>query len=269
MDLELRGKKALVTGASRGIGYAIALELAKEGCAVAINGRNYQTLKEAANKIRAEVKRELGIEGHIVPISDDVSDPTVVRSVIERAAAALRGIDLLVTNTGGPPSGAFEEIPDEAWERAINSLLMAHVRLIRHALPYLRKSPTPSVLTITSYSVKQPIPRLVLSNSVRAATAALTKTLALELGHERIRFNSILPGWTATERVRELMEARAKAKGTTASDEIKKQSREIPLGRFAQPSEIAKAAVFLLSPAASYITGALLNVDGGVYRGFC
>jgi len=269
MDLELSGKRALVTGASRGIGYAIALELAKEGCAVAINGRNYPTLEEAAEKIRAEVKKELGVGGQVVPISGDVSDPSAVRSVIERSITALRGLDLLVTNTGGPPSGDFEKITDEEWERAVDALLMAHVRLIRYALPYLRKSPAPSVLTITSYSVKQPIPKLVLSNSVRAATAALTKTLALELGHDHIRFNSILPGWTATGRVQELMEARAKEKGTTASDEIKKQSREIPLGRLAQPSEIAKAAVFLLSPAASYITGALLNVDGGIYRGFC
>ncbi len=267
MDLGLKGKKALVTGSSRGIGYAIAVELLREGCAVAINGRSLTWLERAVAEIRDDL--HLSDTKAIVPIVGDVSKAATAREVVEKAASALGGLDLLVTNTGGPPSGAFEEIPDEAWERAINSLLMAHVRLIRHALPYLRKSPTPSVLTITSYSVKQPIPRLVLSNSVRAATAALTKTLALELGHERIRFNSILPGWTATERVRELMEARAEAKGTTASDEMERQSREIPLGRFARPVEIAKAAVFLLSPAASYITGVLLNVDGGVYRGLC
>jgi len=266
MDLELRGKKALVTGASRGIGYAIALELAKEGCAVAINGREPTTLKEAAAKIRKEAEK-LGPEAVVVPVVGDVSK--TAGSVVENASSALGGLDLLVTNTGGPPSGAFEELSDEAWASAVNSLLMAHVRLIRHALPYLRNSSAPSVLTITSYSVKQPIPKLVLSNSVRAATAALTKTLALELGRERIRFNSILPGWTATGRVQELMEARAKANNTTVSEEIQKQSHEIPLGRLAQPSEIAKAAVFLLSPAASYITGVLLNVDGGIYRGLC
>ncbi len=257
----------MVTGSSRGIGYAIAVELLKEGCTVAINGRSATALKKAVAEIREDL--HLSDTKAIVPIVGDVSKAATARTVVERAASALGGLDLLVTNTSGPPSGAFEEITDEAWESAINSLLMAHVRLIRHALPYLRKSPTPSVLTITSYSVKQPIPNLVLSNSVRAATAALTKTLALELGHERIRFNSILPGWTATGRVRELMEARAKANGTTISEEMEKQSREIPLGRLAQPSEIAKAAVFLLSPVASYITGVLLNVDGGIYRGLC
>jgi len=141
------------------------------------------------------------------------------------------------------------------------------VRLIKAALPHLRKSDSASVLTITSYSVKQPIPNLLISNSVRAATAGLTKSLALELGKEGIRFNSILPGWTETERVEELMNDRAEKNQSTVEEEMRKQVEATALRRMARPEEFANAAVFLVSPAASYITGVLLNVDGGTIQG--
>jgi 3-oxoacyl-[acyl-carrier protein] reductase len=177
------------------------------------------------------------------------------------------GLDILITNAGGPPSGSFESFDDATWQHAVESSFLSHVRLIRAALPHLRKSSAPSVLTFTSYSVKQPIPNLVLSNSIRAATAALTKTLSIELGSQGIRFNSILPGWTETERVAVLMKYRADSNGTTIEDEIERQARDIPLGRLAQPEEFARAAVFLVSPAASYINGVLLPVDGGAIRG--
>jgi 3-oxoacyl-[acyl-carrier protein] reductase len=144
---------------------------------------------------------------------------------------------------------------------------MSNVRLIKSALPHLRNSSFASVLTVTSYSVKQPIANLVLSNSIRAATVGLTKSLALELGKEGIRFNSILPAWTETERVGELMSARAKLNGTTVDEEIAKQSKDSPLGRMGSPEEFASAAVFLVSPVASYITGVMLTVDGGMYKG--
>ena len=143
---------------------------------------------------------------------------------------------------------------------------MSHVRLIRAALPHLRKSSSPSVLTMTSYTVKQPLPNLILSNSVRAATVGLTKSLALDLGKEGIRFNSIMPGWTMTERVKELMAFRAKNNGTTVAEEIEKQTTEIPLGRVGHPQEFANAAVFLVSPAASFIHGVALAVDGGIIK---
>ena len=144
---------------------------------------------------------------------------------------------------------------------------MSHVRLIRAALPHLRKSGSASVLTITSFTVRQPLQNLVLSNSVRLATIGLTKSLALELGRENIRFNSILPGWTETERVEDLMAFRAKNNNTTPEEERTKQAAEIPLGRMGQPEEFANAAVFLASPAASYITGVMLTVDGGIVKG--
>ncbi|HVP20606.1 MAG TPA: SDR family oxidoreductase [Anaerolineaceae bacterium] len=167
---------------------------------------------------------------------------------------------------GGPPSGKFETFDDKAWQQAIETSFLSHVRLIRAALPYLRKSISPSVLAVTSYSVKQPIPNLILSNSVRLATVGLIKTLALELGSENIRFNSILPGSTETERISHLITDRADASGTSLEEERARMIEEIPLGRIGTTEEFANAAVFLLSPAASFITGVMLAVDGGTIK---
>lgn len=261
MDLGLKGKRALVTGASRGLGYATALALAKEGCRVAINSRDESKVKAAAEKIAS------GTGTQVIGLAGDLSDPSIPEKLVTQTVEAFGGLDLLFTNAGGPPPGAFETHDEAAWQKAIDLSLMSHVRLIRAALPYLRKSDAASVLTVTSMSVKQPIVNLVLSNSVRAATVGLTKTLAIELGSDGIRFNSILPGWTETERVIELMTARATTNKTTVQEEVAKQSTESPLGRMGRPEEFANTAVFLLSPAASYITGVMLNVDGGMYKG--
>jgi 3-oxoacyl-[acyl-carrier protein] reductase len=187
--------------------------------------------------------------------------------LVGEAARLLGGLDILITNAGGPPSGTFDSFDETAWQKAIDLSFMSHVRLIKAALPFLKKSSAASVLTVTSYSVKQPIPNLVLSNSIRAATVGLTKSLALELGSAGIRFNSILPAWTDTERIIELMTARAKLNKTTVEQEIASQSKDSPLGRMGKPEEFANAAVFLVSPAASYITGLMLTVDGGMYKG--
>jgi 3-oxoacyl-[acyl-carrier protein] reductase len=261
MDLQLKNKRALVTGSSRGLGYAIARTLALEGCRVAINGRNTQTINDAATKLIAETKAE------IIPLTGDVGLPEVPDSLVAQTVQSFGGLDLLVTNAGGPPSGKFETFDDPAWQKAIDLSLLSHVRLIKAALPYLRQSHSASVVTMTSYSIKQPIPNLVLSNSVRAATVGLTKSLSLELGADGIRFNSILPGWTSTERVVDLMSFRAKANGTSVEEEINRQAKDSALGRMALPEEIANAVVFLLSPAASYITGVMLSIDGGSYKG--
>lgn len=261
MDMKLKAKRALVAGSSRGLGYAVARGLAFEGCRVGINGRNQENLEKAAQVLAQETRSE------VLPLVGDVSLPATPAELVAKTVAAFGGLDLLVTNSGGPPAGKFEQFDDAVWQKAIDLTLLSHVRLIREALPFLRQSQSASVLTITSYTVKQPGENLVLSNSVRAATVGLTKTLALELGSDGIRFNSILPSWTVTERVQELMSHRAELKGTTVEEEIAKQSMVSPFGRMAEPEEFANAAVFLLSPVASYITGVMLSVDGGMYKG--
>lgn len=261
MDLKLKGKKTLVSGSSRGLGFAVASLLAAEGAEVSINGRNQPGLEIARDKIYASTGQTVHI------FACDLTSAEAPLKLIDDAASAMNGLDILVTNTGGPRPGAFEQMTDADWLNSFNLLLMSHVRMIRQALPWLRKSSSPAVLTITSSAVKQPIASLVLSNSLRAATVGLTKTLALELGAEGIRFNSILPGYTNTERVQTLMKARASENGTTVADEIAKQAAASPFNRIATADEFAYAAVFLLSPLASYITGTMLSVDGGTVKG--
>jgi len=261
MDLQLKNKRALVTGASRGLGYATALALLQEGCQVVINSRNADRLQVAAESLRSATG------GQVFTVAADVSAPGAAGQIVNEAAIALYGLDILVCNAGGPPPGAFESFDEAAWQRAIDLSFMSHVNLIRAALPFLRKSDAASVLTVTSFTTKQPLASLILSNSVRLATIGLTKSLALELGGQGIRFNSILPGWTETERVEQLMVARAQVSGATPEEESRKQAAEIPLGRMGRPEEFARAAAFLVSPAASYITGVMLQVDGGAVKG--
>lgn len=260
MDLGLKNKVALVTGASRGLGYATARQLLLEGARVVINSRSMDKLEKAGESL----KKETG--GEVFMLDGDMADPAVPETLVSKTTKKLGGLDLLFTNAGGPPSGAFENFDDAAWEKAFNLVFLSHVRLIRAALPALRKSDAASVLTVTSISTKQPITNLILSNSLRLGTVGLTKSLALELGHEHIRVNSILPGWTTTERVTDLLGTRAQVNHTSIEEEAQKQAAESPLGRMATPEEFAKAAVFLLSPAASYLTGVMLPVDGGMYK---
>jgi 3-oxoacyl-[acyl-carrier protein] reductase len=261
MDLGLKDKKAFLAGSSRGLGYATAMALSQDGCQVVINGRNPETLAKSAQAIETETGTKTAF------VAGNAADSVQGKGLIDEAAAILGGLDLLVTNTGGPPSGKFNSISEDVWQEAINLAFMSHVRLIQAALPYLQESDHASVLTITSYSVKQPIPNLILSNSIRSATIGLTKSLALELGPDQIRFNSILPGWTKTERVLEILSFRAGQNNTSLEEEMEQITAECPLGRMAEPEEIGQVAAFLLSPAASYLTGAMLSVDGGMYKG--
>ncbi len=261
MDLGLKDKIALVTGSSRGLGYATARTLAQEGCKVAINGRDAAKINAVAEKLQKETGAQ------VIGLAGDVSLPDVPAKLIAQTVETFGGLDILITNAGGPPPGGIDTLDEAAWQKGVDLCLMLHVLLIRAALPHLRKSSAASILTVTSMSVKQPIANLLLSNSIRAGTIGLTKSLALDLGKEGIRVNSILPGWTETERVTELMSARATANRSTVEEEIRKQSEQSPLGRLGQPEEFAHAAAFLVSPAASYITGVMLNVDGGMYKG--
>jgi len=261
MDLGLKDKRALITGSSRGLGYATALQLAKEGGKVVVNGRHEEKVKAAAEKIVNETGAQ------VYGLAGDVSHSSKAQDLIESTVAALGGLDILITNAGGPPAGSFETFDEDAWQQAVDTSFMSHVRLIRAAIPHLRKSSAPSVLTVTSFTVRLPMPNLILSNSVRLATIGLTNSLAWELGKDGIRFNSILPGWTETERVQDLMAFRAKNNSSSVDEELTKITNDIPLGRIGRPAEFASAAAFLVSPAASYITGAMLTVDGGLVKG--
>lgn len=260
MDLGVKGKIALLSGASRGLGFATARILAMEGAHLAINARDEDQLAAAGEELA-------GLGAEVILLPGDVTDKQTPSVLVSQTIETFGGLDLLFTNAGGPPPGAFEDLNDETWQRAVDLSFFSHLRLIRAALPHLRQSSAPSVLAVTSISIKQPIPNLVLSNSVRAATAGLIKTLALELAPDGIRFNAILPSWTQTERIEELLSDRAEHNGTSLQQEIDAQNRQSPFGRMATPEEFGRAAAFLLSPAASYLTGVMLPVDGGTYKG--
>lgn len=261
MDLGLKNKVALITGASRGLGYATALALAKEGCRVVINGRDEDKVKAAAEKMQHDTGTQ------VIGLAGDVSQTDVPARLVDQVTLMFNGLDILISNAGGPPPGPFDSFDEGAWQKAVDVSFMSHVRLIRAALPHLKTSKAASVLAVTSWVAKQPMLNLVLSNSIRAATAGLVKSLAMELGKDGIRFNSIMPGWTVTERVDELMSARAKNNNSSVEAEMAKVITEIPLGRMARPEEFASVAAFLVSPAASYVHGVAVPVDGGILKG--
>lgn len=260
MNLGLKGKRALVAAASRGLGAATARRLAQEGARVTICSRNAKNLAQTAEAISEETG------ALVVAITADVTRPDDITALVEGAVAQMGGLDILVTNAGGPPAGTFDTTPLDAWEPAINLTLLSAVRLIHAALPHLRQAADAAILTVTSVSVKQPIDNLLLSNAIRPAVIGLTKTLAEELGPEGIRVNSILPGWTATERVEELLEAGMEKHGTTREEEVAKRAGSVPLRRMGTPEEFANVAAFLCSPAAGYVHGAMVPVDGGAIK---
>ena len=262
MNLGLTGKVALVTAASRGLGFATAKELLLEGAQVVICGRDEARLEEAVAQLEAVAGRS-AVVGQLT----DVTNTADVRQLVAMTVESFGGLDILVTNAGGPPGGGFDSFDMVAWHKAVNLTLMSAIALVQEALPHLRDSQAGSILTITSTSAKQPIPNLILSNVIRPAVIGLTKSLSQELGPDGIRVNSILPGWTATERVDELLAANTKRNGTTEAEEVAKITAAIPLGRIGQPEEFGRVAAFLSSPAASYVTGVMVQVDGGRTNG--
>jgi 3-oxoacyl-[acyl-carrier protein] reductase len=262
MDLGLKDRVALVAASSKGLGFAAALELAKEGAKVVLSGRDGARLNEAVAQINQAVGREVA-----AGLAVDVTDPTAVNELVEYAVGGFGRLDILITNAGGPPGGTFDSLDAAAWEKGFNLTLLSAANLIRAALPYLRQSDAASILTITSVSAKQPIAGLLLSNVMRPAVSGLTKTLSQELGREGIRVNSILPGWTATERVEEIMAYRTQQNNTSKEAEVAKITNSIPLGRMGRPEEFGRVAAFLVSPAASYVNGVMMQVDGGSYGG--
>ncbi|MFD1428343.1 SDR family oxidoreductase [Kroppenstedtia sanguinis] len=258
MDLGIRGQVALVTAGSRGLGRAVALELAREGARVALASRN----RENAEGSAAEIAAATGSE--VVGWRCDVSQGEEVREWVDRAAEHFHGVDLLVCNAGGPPGGILDTLDDDAWQKAFETNLLSVVRLVRATLPHMKSGGR--ILTIASSSVKQPIPGLILSNTMRAGVAGLMKTLSEELGPRGILVNTLCPGRIATDRLKELDRQKAERERRPEAVIQKESLREIPLGRYGEPAEFARTAVFLLSQANTYVTGTSLMVDGGMVK---
>jgi len=261
MDLGLRGKVALVAAASQGMGRAVARTLAKEGCKLAMCARNQGPLDAAADAIRKETGAE------ILAFRADVSRAADVGALVNAATVSFGGVDLLVTNAGGPPTGRLESLTEEQWSQAYELTFQSAARLIRACVPSMRARGAGAIVAITSISVKQPIENLLLSNTMRAAVVGLVKTLARELAADRIRVNAVAPGWIATDRLIELMRVRAEREKRTFEDVIAEEIAEVPLGRFGETHEVAESIAFLLSERASYLTGNVIQIDGGLYRG--
>ena len=260
MDLGLTGKRALVLAASGGLGYATARVLSLEGADVVISSRDAGRIRDAGARLTGETGRSVtGLVG-------DVSDATDLANLVDSAATALGGLDVLVCNAGGPPPGTFADIDEEQWDLAYQLTLQSVVRSVRLALPHLRESGGGSILVLASSSIKQPIPNLVLSNVFRPAVQALCKHLATELASDGIRVNVLSPGRVHTERIEQLDKATAEREHKSLDDVRAETIAAIPLGRLGEPHEFGRMAAFLCSDAASYVTGASVLVDGGLVK---
>jgi 3-oxoacyl-[acyl-carrier protein] reductase len=261
MDLGLGGKVALVAAASKGLGKAAALELAREGANLTICARTAATLRAAA----AEIERVTGRE--VLAIVTDVSKAGDVDRLVQTVVDRFGRLDILVTNAGGPPAGYFLELSDDAWHTAVELTLMSAVRLCRAAISHMRKNSWGRIINITSVSVKQPIDNLLLSNALRAGVVGLAKTLSNQFASDGITVNNVCPGWTLTDRVAELTTARAREQGLSVKEVRRQVTESIPMGRMGQPQELAALIAFLASERAGYITGTTIPVDGGYVKG--
>ena len=260
MNLGLTNKVAMVAGASRGLGYAVARSLAAEGAKMSIAARDEAALAVAARTIEEETGTP------VLAVATDVASAPAIEQWFQKSVERFGGIDLLFTNSGGPPPGATLSFDDANWQKAFELLLMSAVRMIRLTVPSMAARGGGSIVLPTSSSVKEPIQNLALSNILRASVAALSKTLADELVGQKIRVNHLIPGSIETNRVREFDEANSKTFGISIEEQKKKWLQTIPMARYGDPREFANAAVFLFSDAASYITGATLQADGGRMR---
>ncbi|MDO3411937.1 SDR family oxidoreductase [Saccharibacillus sp. CPCC 101409] len=260
MDLGLKGKSVFVAAASKGLGRATALEFAREGANVTIASRSKEQLSEAKRMIGEQTGTA------VTAAVMDVRSEEEVRRAIAEAAQRFGGLDVLVCNAGGPPGGGFGDMSDEDWQSAFELNLLSTIRMIREALPYMRRAGEGRIVNVTSVSIKQPVDGLILSNVFRAGVQALTKSLASELAADRILINTVAPGQIATDRIRELDEDRAKKLGRPVETVREDNVKQIPLGRLGEPDEFGRIAAFYGSFANTYVTGQSLLVDGGMVK---
>ena len=260
MDLGIKGKVALVAAASQGLGRAVAEELAAEGASLIVCARREREITEVARSIETK----FGVTA--IGVAADLTVPGDIQRLVDTGIQKFGRIDILVTNTGGPPAGQFENFDREAWQLAVDLLLMSAVDLTRLVLPQMKTNRWGRILNITSISVKQPVDNLILSNSLRAAVTGMARTLANEVAEFGITVNNILPGYTATERVEQLARSAAERQNITVDEARSTWENQIPMRRLGRPEEFAALAAFLVSERASYITGTSIPVDGGWIR---
>lgn len=260
MDLGLRDRVALVAASSKGLGRAIAVELAREGAKVAISARGEAELNSARDAIAAETGAQ------VVAIPADVTDLGAISMLVQTTRRALGPIGVLVTNAGGPPPGPFETHDADAWDRATKLTLRSVVELCRAVLSDMNAAGWGRILNVTSIAAKEPVDNLMLSNSLRAAVTGFARTLANEVAKDGITVNNLMPGYTRTDRLEQLAGAIAQREGISKAEAFGRWEARIPMGRLGEPAELAALAAFLASDRASYITGTSIAVDGGCIR---
>ena len=261
MDTGLKNRVAIVAASSQGLGRATAEAFAAEGCRIAMCARNKETLGQAAEKIRQQYKAEVLSE------TVDVTDPTAVHNFVEAVVRQFGGADICVTNAGGPPAKGFLAASLEDWRKAVDFNFLSTVYFAREVIPHMQRQHWGRIITITSVTTKQPVADLVLSNAVRAAVVGLVKSLANEFGKDGILVNNVGPGFTATDRLKELAKSRSVATGKSEREIFDGWAADAPLKRLGEPRELADTIVWLASERASYITGQTVLVDGGLYKG--
>lgn len=260
MDLGLKDKVMMVAASSSGLGFAIARNLAREGARLSIASRNVKHIENAATEIRKETDVE------VFPSVMDVTDPFTIETWAKNTLQKYGRIDGLVVNAGGPPAGRFDDLDDSKWAAGFELTMMGTVRMIRQVLPQMRRQKSGSILTVTSVSIKEPIDNLLLSNVMRSGVSSLLKSLSFDLAKQGIRINNLVPGLFGTERLKDLDLINSREWRMTVEEVQSINFSNIPMGRYGDPDEFGKAATFLLSDAASYVTGETFFVDGGRTR---